>query len=76
MQCVLRGAVRPVRGTGQTGRRGRTAKSDERSPGRDPIRVGARRVAKGLAGQLGHLQTSWRRRKTSDNGVGRARVWR
>ena len=38
MQRLLRKAVRPVRGTGQTGRRGRTAKSDERSPGRDPIK--------------------------------------
>jgi hypothetical protein len=30
VQHLLRGAVRPVRGTGQTGRRGESAKSDER----------------------------------------------
>ena len=52
------GLVRPVR-------RCRTAKSDERSPGRDPIRAGACRVALGSVGHLECLQTSQRRKKNS-----------
>ena len=52
------GLVRPVR-------RCRTAKSDERSPGRDPIRAGTRRIVLGSAGHLERLQTSRRRRKNS-----------
>ena len=53
LQRLLCGAVRPVRGTGQTGRRAERRRSDERSPGRDPAGASARRVALGLAGQLG-----------------------
>ena len=63
MQRLLRGAVRPVKETGQTGRRGEAAKSDERSPGRDPVRTGARRVVLESAGHLEYLQTLSRRRK-------------
>ena len=51
-------AVRPVH-------RRKMAKSDERSPGRDPVRAGARRVVLGLAGYLESLQISRRRRKNS-----------
>ena len=47
MQRPPRRAVRPVRGTSQTGSRGEMAKSDERSPGRDPVVANARRVAIG-----------------------------
>ena len=65
MQRLLRKAVRPVRGTGQTGRRGEAAKSNERSPGRDPVRASACRVVLGSAGHLERLQTSRRRRKNS-----------
>ena len=36
LQHLQRGAVRPVRGTGQTGRRAERRRSYERSPGRDP----------------------------------------
>ena len=68
MQRPLRRVVRPVRGTGQTGRRGRMAKSDERSPGRDPIRASARRVVIGSASHLERLQTSRIRRKNSKYG--------
>ena len=45
MQHLLRGAVRPVRGTGQTGRRAERRRSYERSPGRDPVGASACRVA-------------------------------
>ena len=47
-------AVRPVRVTGPTGS---PAKSEERSPGRDPVRAGARRVVLGSAGVDGHYFT-------------------
>ena len=65
MQRLLRGAVRPVKGTGQTGHRAERRRSDERSSGRDPIGASARRVTLGSAGQLERLQTSWRRRKNN-----------
>ena len=58
-------AVRPVRPV----RRRKTAKSDERSPGRDPVRAGARRVVLGSAGHLERLQTSRRRRKNNRLGL-------
>ena len=41
MQHLLRGAVRPVIWTGQTGRRAERRRSDERSPGRDPVGASA-----------------------------------
>ncbi|KAG2634163.1 hypothetical protein PVAP13_2NG533106 [Panicum virgatum] len=41
LQRLLRGAVRPVRGTGQTGRRAERRRSDERSPRRDPVGASA-----------------------------------
>ena len=65
MQHLLRGAVRPVKGTGQTGRRAQRRRSDERSLGRDPVGASARRVALGSAGQLGRPQMPWRREKNS-----------
>ena len=37
LQHLLRGAVRPVWETGQTGRRVERRRSDEHSPGRDPV---------------------------------------
>ena len=49
MQHLLRGAVRPIRDTGQAGRRGESAKSDERLSERDPVREGARNVVLGSA---------------------------
>ena len=55
----------PVRGTGQTGRRAQRRRSDERSPGRDPVGASACRVALGSAGQIGRPQTPWRREKNS-----------
>ena len=58
-------AVRQVRGAGQTGRRGESAKSDERSPGRDPVRACTRRVVLGSSDHLERIQTSRRRRKNS-----------
>ena len=61
-------AAPPTQGgqTGQgTGRRGELAKSDERSPERDPIRAGARRVVLESAGHLERLQTSSRQRKNN-----------
>ena len=61
MQHLLRGAVRPVRGVGQIGRRAERRRSDERSHGRDPIGANARRVALDSAGQLVRPQTPWRR---------------
>ena len=69
MQRLLHRAVKPVRGTGQTGHRGEAAKSNERSPGRDPVRAGARRVVLGSAGHLERLQTSRRRRKNNRLGL-------
>ena len=60
MQHLLRRAVRPVKGIGQTGHRGESAKSDERSPGRDSVRAGARIVVLGSAGHLERLKTSQR----------------
>ena len=63
MQHLLRRAVRPVRGTGQTGRRAERRRSYERSPGRDPVGASACRVALGSADQLGRPQTPWRREK-------------
>ena len=51
--------------TGQTGRRAQRRRSDERSPGRDPVGTSACRVALGSAGQLGRPQTPWRREKYS-----------
>ena len=68
LQHLLRRAVRPVKGIGQTGRRGESAKSDERSPGRDPVGASACRVALGSAGQLGRPQTPWRREKIACRG--------
>jgi hypothetical protein len=65
LQRLLRGAVRSVKGTGQTGRQGESAKSDERSPGRDPVRASTHRVVLGSAGHLERLQTSRRRRNNS-----------
>jgi len=65
LQHLLRGVVRPVRGTGQTGRRAERWRSDERSPGRDPVGASARRVVLGSAGQLGRPQTPWRREKNN-----------
>ena len=65
MQRPPRRAVRPVRGTGQIGRRGEAAKSDERLPGREPVKAGALRVVLGSAGHLERLQTSRRRRKNN-----------
>ena len=65
LQHLLRGAVRPVRETGQIGRRAERRRSDDRSPGRDPVRANTRRVALGLAGQLGRPQMPWRREKNS-----------
>ena len=65
MQHLLRRAVRPVRGTGQTGRRAQRRRSDEHSPGRDPVGASAYRVALGLVGQLERPQTPWRREKNS-----------
>ena len=62
---LLRGAVRPVRGTGQTGRRAERRRSNERSPGRDSDVESARRVALGSAGQLGRSQMPWRQEKNS-----------
>ena len=66
----------PVRVTGQTGSPELTNESDERSPGRDPIRAGTRRSVLGSAGHLERLQTSWRWRKNNGYGIGGARVWR
>ena len=66
----------PVRVTGQTGSPELTNESDERSPGRDPIRAGTRRSVLGSAGHLERLQTSRRRRKNNGYGIGGARVWR
>ena len=63
MQRLLCGEVRPVRGTGRTGRRAEQRRSDERSPERDPVGASARRVALGSAGQLGRPQMPWRREK-------------
>ena len=63
MQLSLRGVVRPVYGTGQTSRLWESATADEREPGRDPVRVGARRVVLGSSGHLERLQTSRRPRK-------------
>ena len=54
--------VRPVAGE-------KSATADEREPGRDPVRVGARRVALGSAGHLKRLQTSQRRRKNNRLGL-------
>jgi hypothetical protein len=68
LHCFLRGAVRPVIWTGQTGRRVERRRSDERSPGRDPVGASAHRVALGSAGQLGHRQTPWKRRKNACQG--------
>ena len=65
MQCLLCEAVRPVRWTGQTGCRGESATTDERSGGREPVRASVRRVVLGSAGHLECLQTSRRRRKNS-----------
>ena len=39
--------------------------ADERELGRDPVRVGARRVFLGSAGHLERLQTSQRQRKNN-----------
>ena len=50
--------LRPVGVTGQTGRRCGTATTEERLPGRDPVRAGVRRVVLGSAGHLERLQTS------------------
>ena len=58
MQRLLREAVRPVRGTGQSGCRGEMARSDERSPGRDPVRASTRMGVLGSVGHLGRLQIS------------------
>ena len=58
MQRLLREAVRPVKETGQTGRWDEAAKPDERSPGRDPVKAGARRVVLGLAGHLERLNVA------------------
>ena len=69
MQRLLGEAVRPVRQC-------RTAKSDERSPGRDLVRAGARRVALGSAGHLERLQTSRRRRENNRKWLEGDRVWR
>ena len=66
-------AVRPIRGTGQTSS---PAKSDEHSPGRDPVRADTRRVVLGSAGHIERLQTSRRRRKNSRKWLEGARVWR
>ena len=63
LQHLLRGAVRPVRGTGQTCRRAERRRSDERSLGRDPIGASARRVALSSTSQLGRPQTPWRQEK-------------
>ena len=63
MQHLLRGAVRRVIWTGQTGRRVERRRSDERSPGRDPVGASARRIALGSASQLERPQTPWRREK-------------
>ena len=42
-----------------------SAMTDECSPGRDPVRAGARRIVLGLAGHLEHLQMLQRRRKNN-----------
>ena len=52
MQRLLRGAVRLVRGGGQTGRRAERRRFDERSPGRDPVGASARRVALGSGSRI------------------------
>ena len=65
LQHLLCGVVRPVRGTGQTGRRAERRRSVERSPGRDPVGASMRTVALGSAGQQEHLQMPWRREKNS-----------
>ena len=57
MQRLMHGAARPVKVESAT--------TDERSPGRDPVRASARRVVLGSAGHLERLQTSRRRRKNN-----------
>ena len=73
LQHLLRGEVRPVRGTGQTGRRAQRRRSDERSPGRDPVGESARRVALGSAGQLGRPY-AMEMKEEQHVGIGKARV--
>jgi len=65
LQHLQRGAVRPVRATGQTGRCAERRRSNERSLGKDPIGASVRRVALGSTGQQGRPQTPWRREKNS-----------
>jgi len=60
-----KGAVRPFLGTGQTGRQWESATTDERSPGRDPVRASARRIVLRSTCHLECLQTSRRRKKNS-----------
>ena len=63
--ALLRRAVRPVKETGQTGRRLRSATTDERSPGRDPVMTSERRVVLESADHLECLHTPRRRKKNS-----------
>ena len=68
-------SVRPIWWTGQTGLVEATRQgSNERLPGRDPVGAGAPWVALGLAGQLGHLQTSKEMKEEQNVEVGKARV--
>ena len=53
MQRLLRGVVRPVRGTDQTGRRAERQRSDEHSLGRDPVGASVRRIALGVLKRQG-----------------------